>query len=370
MTCAKRSATARYTWRLLFASAHFEEEYTRLTGDMYDHLGPQAFIGTSAEVVACDQQELESRPAVALWAAHMPGGRVKAFHLSADDVAVHDHPERIREYLDVPADEGPSFVLLADPFTCGPGALELLNRLEVAYPGRSVIGGMASAAERPGQNLLAFEGQALRSGLVGVAVWGNARIDTVVSQGCRPIGRPLVVTQAERNIIQQLDEEPALSRLIEVLRTCRQRDIELARTRGVLVGRVIDDRREQPHDFLIRNPIDSDQESGTLAINDVVRAGQTLQFHVRDEESASEELTALLAQGAPPRPAGALLFSCNGRGTRLFSCAHHDTRAIADQCGALPVAGMFCQGEIGPIGERNFLHGHTASIGFFRPAES
>jgi small ligand-binding sensory domain FIST len=217
-----------------------------------------------------------------------------------------------------------------------------------------------------------FEGQCLHHGLCGVALTGNIQIDTVVSQGCRPIGRHLVITEGERNVIRQLGGKPPLAVVIETLKQCSTRDIELARTGGLLVGRVIDEH--QPSfargDFLIRNPIGFEQESGAMMINDVIRIGQTIQFHVRDSESADHDLTSLL--GARPRrvAAGALLFTCNGRGSRLFKERHHDARAVARACDALPVAGIFCAGEIGPVGRRNFLHGHTASVAFFRPATS
>lgn len=353
---------------VLFASAHFEEEIERVALEIHDLLKPRAFIGSSAEGVIAGDKEFEGGPALALWAAHLPGAHVASFHLSQEDVTRLDSPAALREHLGVPADEEPSFVLLGDPFSVP--ILDLLERLNAAYPNRPVVGGMASAAERPGQNAMVFDGQILRQGACGAALWGDVEIETVVSQGCRPVGRPLVITKSDRNVIYQLGGKPALQALNELLLECPPRDTELMRSRGLLVGRVIDEYQQTfaRGDFLIRNLMGLDPKTGALAVNDLVRTGQTVQFHVRDESAADEDLHTLLANIADGPPAGALLFSCNGRGTRLFSEKHHDARAVQAARGAVPLAGFFCAGEIGPVGRKNFLHGHTASIGLFRPA--
>ncbi|MBU0616373.1 MAG: FIST C-terminal domain-containing protein [Planctomycetes bacterium] len=355
---------------LLFATAHFDDELDKIVADVHDRLSPGAFVGTTGESVICNAVEYERRPAVTLWAAHLPAVRAATFHLSQEDLERLEEPAAWHDHLHLPAEQQPHFILLADPFSFN--LLEMLERLEQAYPGRPAIGGVASAGEQPGQNHMIFEGQPLHHGLCGVALTGNIQIDTVVSQGCRPIGHHLVITEGERNVIRQLGGKPPLAVVIDTLKQCSTRDIELARSGGLLVGRVINEH--QPRftrgDFLIRNPIGFEQESGAMMINDLVRIGQTIQFHVRDSKSADDDLLSLL--GARPRAAaaGALLFTCNGRGSRLFKERHHDARAVAQACDALPVAGMFCAGEIGPVSRRNFLHGHTASIAFFRPATS
>ena len=353
---------------LLFASAHFEDEIEEIALRLQDLLRPQAFIGTTAETVIRGDREYESRPALALWAASLPGARLRSFHLSQEDLERFDSPEALQEHLALTPDVAPHFILLGDPFSFN--VLELLEQLEAAYPDRPAIGGMASAAEEPGQNALVFDGQTLHHGLTGVGLWGNVQVDTVVSQGCRPIGHHLVITKAERNVIYQLGGKPPLAVVTEMLADSPVQDRELARRRGLLIGRVINEYQDKfaRGDFLIRNPIGFDTNSGAMALNDLVRIGQTIQFHVRDGEAASEDLASLLSVTQSASAAGALLFDCSGRGTRLFSRPHHDARAIAQHCGSLPVAGFFCAGEVGPIGRRNFLHGHTASIAFFRPA--
>jgi small ligand-binding sensory domain FIST len=353
---------------LLFATAHFDDELEQIVADVQDRLSPRAFIGATGESVICNAVEYEQRPAVVLWTAHLPAARAVAFHLSQEDLDRLEEPAAWYDHLNVAAEQRPYFLLLADPFSFN--LLEMLGRLEKAYPQRPAIGGVASAGEEAGQNHMIFEGQPLHHGLCGVALTGDIDIDTVVSQGCRPIGRRLVITEGERNVIRQLGGKPPLAVVIDTLKQCSTRDIELARTGGLLVGRAINEH--QPRfargDFLIRNPIGFEQESGAMMINDLVRTGQTIQFHVRDSQSADDDLVSLL--GARPRAAaaGALLFTCNGRGSRLFKERHHDARAVAQAGDALPVAGMFCAGEIGPVSRRNFLHGHTASVAFLRPA--
>jgi small ligand-binding sensory domain FIST len=200
-------------------------------------------------------------------------------------------------------------------------------------------------------------------------VAGPVRLRTVVSQGCRPIGRPYVVTKAERNVIFELGGRPALVQLREIFAELPTREQQLVQ-QALHVGRVVSeyqDRFEQG-DFLVRNVVGIDSTSGAIAIGDYIRAGQTVQFHIRDEEAADAELKQLLAKAraaSDAPPAGGLLFTCNGRGTRMFSQPHHDAAAIAQACGPLPLAGFFAQGEIGPIGRQNFVHGFTASLALF-----
>lgn len=355
---------------LLLASGDFHGELEQIVAQVHEGLSPRAFIGTTGESVICGSVEYEGQPAVTLWAAHLPGVRVAAFHLSQHDLEGLEDPQAWHEHLGVTPEERPYFVLLSDPFTFN--LLQMLECLDGAYPQRPAIGGVASAGESPGQNVMVFEGQALHHGLCGVALSGSIEISTVVSQGCRPIGRHLVITEAEQNVIRQLGGKPPLAVVIEILKRCSTRDIELARTGGLQVGRVINEHQPKfsRGDFLIRTPIGFEQGSGAMMINDLVRAGQTIQFQVRDSVSAADDLVSLLGARPRGRAAGALLFTCNGRGSRLFSDHHHDARAVARSCNGRPVAGLFCAGEIGPIGRRNFLHGHTASVGFFHAADT
>jgi small ligand-binding sensory domain FIST len=208
-------------------------------------------------------------------------------------------------------------------------------------------------------------------GAVALHVSGPVRLQTVVSQGCRPIGRPFVVTKAERNIIYELGGKPALVQLREIFDTLPTSEQRLVQ-RALHVGRVVSEYQErfEQGDFLVRNVVGIDANSGAIAIGDYLRPGQTVQFHIRDEEAADAELKQLMVDAKSKgggSPAGALLFTCNGRGTRMFSQPNHDADAIAHAFGPIPLAGFFAQGELGPIGQHNFIHGFTASIGLFYP---
>lgn len=353
---------------LLFASAHYEDVLEQIVDELETTLKPRAFIGASAEAVIAGELEYESQPAITLWAAHLPGAELQTFHISQSDLERFETLDDLREHAAVRNEVRPYFILLADPFTIN--VLGFLQAFGDAFPGRPLIGGLASAAARPNENIIIFDGEVLHEGLVGVGLWGNVVIDTVVSQGCRPIGRHLVITRADRNIIHELGGKPPLAVVHDLLQNAPRRDSELVKQTGLLIGRVINEYQEKfsRGDFLIRNPLGFDANTGALAISDLVRTGQTVQFHVRDGESADEDLRVLLSEQPGSDIAGALLFSCNGRGTHLFAHRHHDARTLHDLCGSLPVSGFFAAGEIGPVGDRSFLHGHTASIGFFRPA--
>jgi small ligand-binding sensory domain FIST len=354
---------------VLLASPHFEAELPALVESLLESLRPRAFIGCTAEAVIAGEFEYEHQPAIMLWAAHLPRVNLASFHIYEEsDLARLEDDAALREYLGVPAGVSPQFVLLGEPFSFGAATLTLLDRLEQAYPGRPAVGGMASAADVPNQNVLIFDGEPLRHGLVGVALWGDVIMDTVVSQGCRPIGRHLVITKSEENVIYQLGGRAPLQVATEIFQACDEKDRELIQN-GLFVGRVINEYQPKfdRGDFLIRSFLGFDRNTGAMAIGELIRPGQTIQFHVRDSQSASEDLHSLLAR---PRSAsrGALIFSCNGRGTRLFPARNHDAGALTGALAGVPIGGCFCAGEIGPIGSRNFLHGFTASVGLFRPA--
>jgi small ligand-binding sensory domain FIST len=235
-------------------------------------------------------------------------------------------------------------------------------------PGSIAIGGLAGGGRNLGENRLLLDDQVFEGGLVGVALSGPVTIRTVVSQGCRPIGERFIVTKAEHNVIGELGGIPALDRLQAMFSSLGPSERNLAQ-QALHLGIVIDEQRNrfERGDFLVRNLLGADRKSGSLVIGDVVKEGQTVQFHVRDAQSASEDLHLLLAaqqrQGSPPL--GALLFSCCGRGRGLFGRPHHDITVLRERTGPIPTAGFFAQGEIGPIGGSNFLHGYTASVALF-----
>jgi len=198
---------------------------------------------------------------------------------------------------------------------------------------------------------------------VGVFLEG-VDVETVVSQGCRPIGDAFVVTRAERNFVEELGGKPAMARLQELAANATDDERELLQ-RGLHMGLVVDEHKAEfvRGDFLVRNVLGADQESGAVAVGDRVSVGQTVQFHVRDAAAADEDLREMLA-GVDAR--AALVFTCNGRGRHLFGVPDHDAGLVDQLLGPIPAAGAFCAGEIGPVGGRNFLHGFTASLALFR----
>jgi small ligand-binding sensory domain FIST len=230
---------------------------------------------------------------------------------------------------------------------------------------------MASAARRPGENVLILDDEAHDEGMAGISFAGPVDVQTVVSQGCRPIGPTYVITKGRDNIIEQLGGRSALHALRETVHSLPAGEQDLFQN-GLFIGRAISEYRERfgRGDFLVRNVIGIDQEQGVIALADHVRVGQTVQFHVRDAATATEDLRLMLAgQGGLPPAAGALLFSCNGRGTRMFDAPCHDIGVAAESLPQTPIAGFFAAGELGPVGGRNFIHGHTASLALFRPKE-
>jgi small ligand-binding sensory domain FIST len=202
-----------------------------------------------------------------------------------------------------------------------------------------------------------------------VLLQGPVRLRAIVSQGCRPIGRPMIITRCQDNVIHELGGRAPLAQLQELWQTLDEGDRELLQ-QGLHVGRVINEYQGefQRGDFLVRNVVGLDRQTGALAITDRVRVGQTVQFHVRDAATADEDLHELLQidlSAHEKRPGAALVFSCNGRGTRLFPEPHHDARTVRAEAGAIPLAGFFAAGELGPVGGKNFIHGFTASVVLF-----
>ena len=266
-----------------------------------------------------------------------------------------------------PRETAGAHLLICDPFTFP--ADGLLAHLNEQVPGAVVMGGMASAALRPRQSRLFLDDRVLSSGAVGVHL-PHAEVHPLVAQGCRPIGDAYIITQAEGNVIRELGGRPPLVRLREMAAALPSRDQELL-AQGLQLGLVIDEYRTEPGqgDFLIRGVVGADPDSGAIAVGDEIQVGQTVQFHVRDAESADEDLRRALERESAVldgrRPAGALLFTCNGRGSRLFTEPDHDAGLIAAVLGDIPVAGFFCAGELGPVGGQNFLHTFTASIALF-----
>jgi small ligand-binding sensory domain FIST len=353
---------------LLFVTADHMVNAVPMVKRLHESLAPQCMLGVSAEGVIGGEREIERAPGIALFAARLPGVRLHPFHVAKDEWAeVIADGDSVRKQLAF-GDETRALIGFGDPFTTP--VRQLLAALNEHVPSLPLIGGMASAARRPGDNLLVFNEHIVDEGFIGLTMHGGIDVQTVVSQGCRPIGEHMVVTRAKENRIEQLGGRPALEALHRTITAMAEPEQQLLRN-GLFVGTAINEYRDRfgRGDFLVRNVIAVDQESGALAVTDYVRVGQTVQFHVRDAQTADEDLCVMLEtqlMEAPPA-AGGLLFSCNGRGMRMFSEPCHDIERAHKAMPRTPIAGFFAAGELGPVGGKNFIHGHTASFALFRP---
>jgi small ligand-binding sensory domain FIST len=352
---------------LLFVSPQHEDVQRRIIDIATERVEGATVLGCSAGGVIGSDREIEDAPAVAAWAAALPGIAVQPFRLTFQKEGDHAIIEGLEE---LPAGgEAPVLLMLADPFSFP--ADVLLDHLNEAAPGLPVVGGMASGGLEAGRNSLYFNDEILRDGAVGAILTGPG-LSAVVSQGCRPVGETFAVTRAEQNVLYELGGEPAMRRIEELYAAASERDQLLIR-RGLHVGTAITETKPElaRGDFLVRNVIGVDRDSGAIAVSDLVEVGRTVQFQVRDAGSAREDLREVLGRERATHPgpvAGAVLFSCNGRGSALFGEPDHDVRALRRVFGDVPVAGFFAAGEIGPVAGRNFLHGFTASILFVRDA--
>lgn len=320
-------------------------------------LRPTTLIGCTTVSAVGPGREVEERPAVSLWAGNVgPAAPVRLV------VAPTAGASAITGWPASPPIEPAALLLLADPSTFPTEQFLDGLRDQVGDP-IPVVGGVASAGAGPGAVRLVLDGQVLRGGAVGVLLGERAEVASVVSQGCRPVGQPFTVTRAEGRIVYELGGRPALERVQELVDGLGPDDRELLR-QGVHLGRVIDEGPLDPGrgDFLVRTVLGADRDNGAIAVGDTVEVGATVQFQVRDANSADQDLRELLAARTAD---GALVFTCNGRGRRLFGESDHDAEVVAELLDDPPTAGMFCAGEIGPVGPRNFLHSFTASVVLF-----
>lgn len=257
-----------------------------------------------------------------------------------------------------------TWIALVNPFTVD--VEDWLEAWNTAFPKVPCLGGMGSGGMR-GDEVFCFQNRELVEGGVALGFQGGVRIATLVSQGCRPIGEPLTITGVEGNEVLTLGAKPTLQVLEELLIELSEvgRQIE---PHNVLAGLASTEYVDEfkTGDFVVRNFVSGDRDRGSLGVAALPRVGQTMQFQLRDRASADTELRRLTAElAATVQPFASLLFACGGRGERLFGTPHHDASLLAERFGAKPGAGFFCNGEIGPVGGKNFVHGYTASIALF-----
>ncbi len=356
----------------VFFSPHYSSTISDIIQRIHQQLGPKTLVGCMGAGIIGGKEEIEEEPALVLWGIQHSGMEVVPFSLTpkreGESLTLQGWPQSLQS-------SASSYTLLmfADPFSTPID--ELFSMLDQHVPGSPAIGGIATGGMEEGDIQLVLNTDVISAGVVGVAIKGGMQVRTVVSQGCQPIGERFVVTKVNRNVIQELGGIPPLERLESTLEILDERQRQQA-ARGLQVGIAMNEHQEdfKKGDFLIRGLLGADRQSGSLAIADFVKEGQTLQFHIRDAQTASDDFNGLLAierMMAPnQKPQGALLFSCNGRGAGFFQSPHHDVGTVRRQMGAIPVAGFFAGGEIGPVGGKNYLHGYTASMALFYEEES
>jgi len=327
---------------------------------VHERLRPAALAGCGAQGVVGTRREVETG-GVVVWAASLGEGSAEAFHLEA--LATGEGQLAITGMPDITEEE--ALVMFVDPYTFPAEAL--LTEIARSAPGVPVVGGLAAAESTPAA---LFHDRAVDSiGAVGV-VLSDVAVHCTVSQGASPIGPEMVVTACDGNVVEELASEPALDRLMHAIRYELSADEQALATQGLLVGIVIDENRPdyERGDFLVRALMSVDEQERTVTIGERVRIGQTVRLHVRDAASADLDLRSALERAAREldRPAaGALMFTCNGRGSHMFGSAGHDADALAREIGPAPAAGFFCAGEIGPVGARSFVHGFSTSVALF-----
>ena len=351
-----------------FVSPAFESGYEVIHDALSEAFPSAVIVGCSGAGVLADGTEVERQaPALAAMAAVLPGVETTVRHFETSSFPEAEDAPGWHRLLGVEPSDSLAFILLPDPFTCD--VEHLIAAMDHAYPDAPKVGGLVSGGSSPGEHVL-YVGRARHNrGVTVVAMQGNLSVRSVVAQGCRPVGDPMLVTRCQDNVIFELNQKkPA-----EVLQAlAEQLDASVFSRHGFFLGIEMRDQREyRPGDFLVRNLLGVDKSTGGLVVGASIKQFQAVQFHVFDRQAAAMDLSAQLEREASEHGsvAGALLFSCLGRGEGLFNVPDHDSTQVRQHLEAPALAGFFCNGEIGPVGGRTFVHGYTSAVALFRPAD-
>jgi len=354
---------------LVFISESHKRQYASAAAILADQLGECCIVGCSASGVIGDGHEWERMAAVSIIGATLPGAVLTARWIEAADLpAPEDSPLRWQHLLGVTPPQTPAFLILADPYSFPVEAF--LRGLDRVYPECVKLGGLASGMQAPGEVALYLERQTHRAGAVCLALTGDIELQTLVAQGCRPIGEPLFITRCQGAQLLEVDGR----RPLDVLKSLYERlppDDQVLMSHSLFLGIAMRPAATEYRqgDFLIRNLMGADDDSGGLVVSADLREKHVVQFHLRDAATAAYDLERVLSNldAAPVQGSGALLFSCTGRGENLYGVRDHDVNAFRHHVGDLPLGGFFCNGEIGPVGGTTFVHGYTSAFGIARP---
>jgi small ligand-binding sensory domain FIST len=355
---------------IAFVSAEHATRFDALPELISREFEGSVLFGCCARGVIGGGREIEDRPSLSLTGASLPGVKLKGTHFDAAQIPpIYAEPRVWEDTLRLTASQQPSFLVLADPYSFETETF--LKGLDRVYPLAPKIGGLASGARQPGGAALFVGNQAYHSGCVLLSMTGNIEVDTVVAQGCRPIGDPMFVTAAHENLIRELDGHSPRDVLADLFERLPSSDRE-AFSQSLFLGLAMRSDASQyvPGDFLIRNILGMDPQSGALWVNEHVPSNSVVQFHLRDAATSAHDLERILTSYGVSRPvgpdSGALLFSCEGRGIGLYGQADHDSNAFRRLVSDIPIGGFFCAGEIGPVQNATYLHGYTSAFAVFR----
>jgi small ligand-binding sensory domain FIST len=354
----------------LFASEHYRAGYDELPARVRESLGGGVLIGCSASGVIAGDEEIEFQPALGVIAARLPDTVTDCWHIEANDLAPDTPHSRKCAALAQENQQDAQFIILADPFSFP--VEQLLHSLESGFAGATIAGGLASGGRAPGDIALFMNDATFYSGALMLSLSGNIVMDTAVAQGCRPVGTPMFVTSRHNGIILGLDGRPPLEAVNTLYERANERDRTLLR-QSLFVGIAMqpDHTRYDQGDFLIRNIVGADQRSGAIQVAASLHPNQVVQFHLRDAGTSAEDLERVLRRTRDRyrehMPEAALLFSCTGRGEGLYGQSGHDSAMFRNHLGPAPLGGFFCNGEIGPVQGKTFLHGYTSAFALFRP---
>lgn len=353
---------------LVFMTPRFFPHAKQVLEILRVHAQIPLLLGCSSHSLIAGEREFENGAGISLGLYALPGAALSGVRFTQEQLEETTNPEHWHATTGVAQDACNGWLAFVDPFNID--SESWLRSWSDAYKPHPVLGGLAGGDFSERLTQIYLNGDVFEEGGVAVAVGGEVELASVISQGCTPIGETWTLTHVNQNIIQQIGNRPAYEVLAETVQNLSEAEQKAARG-NLLIGLVVNEYLEDFHrgDFLIRNLLGADSQSGAIAVGALPRPGQTIQFQRRDAEAANEDMSELLARAAEKLEGktlyGACLCSCNGRGQNLFEKPNHDADMVQKRLGPMGLAGFFCSGEIGPIGNQNFLHGFTASLALF-----
>jgi small ligand-binding sensory domain FIST len=353
---------------LVFMSPKFFPHARQTLEILRVHARIPLLAGCSSTGLIAGANEIEGAAGFVLALYSLPGAELNGFRFTQKQV--EESQSRTYWHLETGIDTKHTngWLVFIDPFHLD--AESWLRSWNEAYAPLPALGGLASGIFSDQTTQIYLNGDAFEDGGVAISIGGDVKLASVISQGCTPIGEAWTLTRVEHNLIRQIANRPAYAVLAETFQKLPPAEQQKARG-NLFIGLVVNEYLEDFHrgDFLVRNLIGGDPNSGVLSVGAMPRAGQTMQFQRRDAAAANEDMNELLSRAqkqlAGTTIYGGCLCSCNGRGQNLFGRPNHDAEMVQQRLGPVGLAGFFCNGEIGPVGDKNFLHGYTASLALF-----